>query len=283
MIYSTLFGKVIINEFKKELVDMDLYDELEMDYFAELQEAASNSYLYEEDYDRNSMGLPSLDDFDEVYIDEHILEDRNANKIITTLNEIKDFYYIFEKFFGIYDEWSSTLISCEEDLKENKKESIINSFNHFLTNNNQKYYTYCIEDIYEWINKKLNNFELNIDQININDYLSVEDSVEFIDQYNNEYCLSFDNIELAPQSWETHHIYIELSKNGNKIANGEITIDYGGAEFDDEVNAAEGLETNIDIDLEDIHTELLKIKNSFEEYIKVEREIIEKLENVFHF
>lgn len=276
--YRINFSKFIIEDLKEEIVNANLKEEFEKEL--EEEQAAEEAMYYSEHEDmlRESYGLSSLTSFDD-WLRDKVSESHEVEKLLDLFESINKIYSELEELYYFYWDDFSTMINSydnNEDLRDIDNNVIISKFNKLLLCNKEKFYCYSIEDIIEWISLQEDEICFEFDKLNLEDYISLDESSSIMDSKKRELILSWENVELYPENGEAHMVYCYLKELKNKviISEGRVEINYGYVEEDDYGQAGDGCEATIDIhinsvieSIENIQQELEKLKAKHEKYV----------------
>lgn len=270
--YSTLFTNTLLQEFREEIEAVGLTEELEAEAEYERRLEIKESYELQEDLERSSVGLSSLStDYEEV-----ISQLDDIVELMSLIEEIK--LEIMRKG----EEYNNKYYELQE-LLDNKNltevNDIINS-NKFLK---LSIYNYEDEDeikdtIRDLIQLKIGD-EYYADfgeKIVVKDYFSINDNlIEFSDGLKNEYKLICSGF-LSPRNNDADDLYLNLYKNDRIIQEGYIDVYYGFINFNDDGNVDDGAEEDISVNIDEILSKLIEIKEEVIEDLSIK---INKLEN----
>lgn len=254
--YSTLFSKTLSDEFKDEIKSVGLTRELEVEAEKEYREELEELYFMEEDEKRESAGLISLStDFEE-----KLSELEDVINLIEVIESIKE--DISAKCDDYYDKY----YSLEEDIENSDLEKL-----KTILDNNQLIKT-LVNDLNDEdeIKDAIRGFITCMiadeeyasfgSDIECDDHFSINTSIiVFADTANNKYRLDITG-DLDPRSDDSDDIHVYLYKNDTLIERGYINIYYGFIEFDDDGNVGDGAQDDISLNLDDIISKLLDIK-----------------------
>ncbi|EJR94339.1 PIN domain-containing protein [Bacillus mycoides] len=279
--YRILFTKTLLDDFKTESEHAELIEELiaEEDWLKEyvLQDCIDS----ETDRVREGAGLTSLS--------------ADYEGEIAELNEIHDLFNELEEFQGIflseYETYSNIYSLLEEELDSRGFDEILELIVHFnqqrplleinIEGCNDKHD--LINEIFSIIHRLcFNNEEVAIeDMFRYQDYFELNATLATIQDFNGvEYKIDTYGY-LSPDNGGRDSIYLSILKEEQKIEVGEITINYGFLEIDDDGNVGDGSAQDIDVHIENVITEIESIKNEIMSEIvfnqKILKRIIEKL------
>ncbi|NFO40476.1 hypothetical protein FDB42_10235 [Clostridium botulinum] len=276
--YSTLFSKTLSDEFKDEIESVGLTQELEAEAENEANEQYEEINNMEEDDNREMAGLPALStDFEEVISDLDEVRDLFQfindmdNEIYAKCEEFDDKYYSLEeniensnlgKLQGILDnnQILKAVISSyenEEDIKDNLKGFV----------------TFMVGD------EEYSNF--GEEEFNYDDSFSLNTSIlNFKDYSGNIYRLDIVGY-INPSSGDSDDIDLYLYKNNTVIKEGNINIYYGYIEFDDDGNVGDGAQDDISVDIDNIISKLIDIKDDIISNLQLKISQLEELNDNF--
>ncbi|MGH0933562.1 PIN domain-containing protein [Bacillus mycoides] len=279
--YRILFTKTLLDDFKTESEHAELIEELiaEEEWLKEyvLQDCIDS----ETDRIREGAGLTSLS--------------ADYEGKIAELNEIHDLFNELEEFQGIflseYETYSNIYSLLEEELDSRGFDEILELIVHFnqqrplleinIEGCNDKHD--LINEIFSIIHRLcFNNEEVVIDDMfRYQDYFELNATLATIQDFNGvEYKIDTSGY-LIPDHGGRDSIYLSILKEEQKIEVGEITINYGFLEIDDDGNVGDGSAQDIDVHIENVITEIESIKKEIMSEIvfnqKILKRIIEKL------
>lgn len=273
--YSTLFTNTLLQEFKDEIDEAGLTEELEAEAEYERMLLIQESYELQDDYERESVGLSSLSTNYEDVISE-------LSDVVNLVQSIEE---VTEEIRCKCEEYGDKFYELEE-LVQNKD---LGQLNNIINSNsllkilvddcqNEDELKYIIKDLIELKigEEDYANFG---DEIKVKDYFSINDTLlTFNDGLKNEYRLISSGF-LNPTNDDEDTIYLKLYKNNRVIQEGEINIYYGFITFNDYGNVDDGAEEEISISIDEIVSRLVEIK----ENILIELDIkINKFENMIN-
>ncbi|MDZ5609136.1 hypothetical protein U2I54_19220 [Bacillus pseudomycoides] len=279
--YRILFTKTLLDDFKTESKHAELIEELiaEEEWLKEY--VLKDCIDSETDRIREGAGLTSLS--------------ADYEGEIAELNEIHDLFNELEEFQGIflseYETYSNIYSLLEEELNSKGFDEILELIVHFnqqrplieinIEGCNDKHD--LINEIFSIIHRLcFNNEEVAIeDMFRYQDYFELNATLATIQDFNGvEYKIDTYGY-LSPDHGGRDSIYLSILKEEQKIEEGEITINYGFLEIDDDGNVGDGSAQDIDVHIENVITEIESIKNEIMSEIvfnqKILKRIIEKL------
>lgn len=240
--YCINFSKLIAVDLKKEYEEAKLEADFSaMDEYIE-EEEMIDFYDYEVEEARESVGLPSLKNFDE-YLENEFIDSKDLRKILEIFEGINELIEQIEDTVGEYDD--------KENLhfKSNELE-ILNDENMKLLLDVFYYYTF--EDTF----KKLP------------DSLSIGEECTIIKVNKERLTLQWDKVDIQPCNGGSDIIKMYLKNKKNTImATGWIEISYGFIEFDEEDHPGDGGKEYIEINLSSIIEELERIKDEYQNFL----------------
>jgi hypothetical protein len=245
------FSQLVLKELEEEITNAKLEEQFE----AEMQE---ENYLYFEDNLRESAGLSPLSSFQDM-MEEHVGDCNDASIIIDIFSDMNDIYSDFQEIYNVYDD---EVLTWLEGL-ENHKIIVVNAFNTFFNKFGANYLVKNIDDIISWVNaqKDLVLFE----EIKLPDYIDINEKVLVIDANHKEILLTWENINLYPESGEQQVAFCLLKENSQTIARGSIEVTYGYIDEDEDGNIGNGCAEDIEINFNQIVNELGKILSVLKE------------------
>lgn len=279
--YRILFTKTLLDDFKTESEHAELIEELIAEEEWQKEYVLQDCIDSETDRIREGAGLTSLS--------------ADYEGKIAELNEIHDLFNELEEFQGIflseYETYSNIYSLLEEELDSRGFDEILEIIVHFnqqrplleinIEGCNDKHD--LINEIFSIIHRLcFNNEEVVIDDMfRCQDYFELNATLATIQDFNGvEYKIDTSGY-LSPDHGGRDSIYLSILKEEQKIEVGEITINYGFLEIDDDGNVGDGSAQDIDVHIENVITEIESIKNEIMSEIvfnqKILKRIIEKL------
>ena len=256
--YSTLFTKTLLDDFKEEIESVGITEELEAEAEYERKLELEERYLLQDDFERESAGLLSLSsDYEEIISEQYdivnlmCLIEEIGDEITKKCEEYNDRYYSLDNLmmdislekFQIIKENNPLIGIFIDDYKDEDDIRIM------------------INDLIYW---KIGGEDYASfgEEFKYNDYFSINNTLlTFKDDINNEYRLNISG-DLSPANDESDNIDVYLLKGNRVIEEGSIDIYYGYIEFDEDGNVGDGAESSITINIENINSKLIDIKEN---------------------
>lgn len=288
--YRLNLSATLFREFKKELDELGIAEELKRQYEEEMRElkkqleeeqkALEEEHYYELlDYEREMCGLSSLknaEDYEEI-----LSEDPEISELIDNICEIKENLSIkADEFYWKYDELVESIRKKSIDelksiLKNNPLFNILLDIDIDADNFDDVTY-----DILFSFKEAIGDEEYVkfIEDFDCIDYFSLDDTLlSFSDSEDNKYVMQVDGI-LSPENGGIDNIYINIRKNSNVISKATIEINYGYGEINDDGNVGNGCEESIEIyNVDEVHDKLVNI---IEEVINDINNKIDKMDKI---
>lgn len=275
--YSIHFTKTLVHDFKNETENAGVLEELQKERELELYEELD---FEEIERNREAGGLTSLS----ANWDEIISEHRQVLDLLQTLNDYKeDLLATFEAFSDDYFE----MIELIENLDLVSAQSVVNSFNH-IENNELRISSNLEEMIEEILDLFTSRVNINPEDFEVEKMWKCEevfdlskDLLEFKD-FNDQSYRIYVKGELNPE--DRGHDTIEINLHDNitgksGIGSGAIEISYGYLNFDEDGHAADGLQEEIDVHLENVLETSSEVYEQINNQIEMQSSTLEYLKN----
>lgn len=275
--YSTLFAETLLTEFKDEINNVNIAEELENELKWEEEELKRESIESYYENIRESAGLSPLSGTDWEY---KVSCEKKVQKLIDLINEMEE---EFKKIYYTYKERYMKLENTLDTIQLRQFNSILqdntlfsaligadglNSNINLIKNNIKSLFIdlYDIEKITEYSNEE--GFSLNTT------------IAKFYDNYKNEYKVEVIGY-LSPCDDDEDTIDIYFYKNNIREAEGSITVYYGYFKENDDGGAGDGAEEDIRVYLDDLIDSIDTVKDRVVNDIQVQINTIKKINDIF--
>ena len=246
--YRLLYTKTLIEDFAEESKEANIYQSLMEE--AEEERIAMIDDLRQElrEMEREASGLTSLSS-EETYIDE-ISDSDQVQELISTYDSLLSSLNI---------EIENVIVEYYQFVDDMKAKSLADLIARIKTYNVQSPFlqvsyenNFTEEDVRESILAFVNDHLCSIETLE-----SSFDSIDYIDYFELNELLSFTDLDyktvtlsavghLDPRDADKDSIWIELHKNDDRISYGEIEVNYGYMNFDEDGGASDGSADSID-------------------------------------
>ena len=222
-----------------------------------------------EDMDRESIGFRSLGSY-ESYLEENLPNSDMHEKIIEQFEKINNMYSIFEDFGDTYDSFLEKMNTHEAKNIIQSQYEVLEKISDFPKVKNLKSIEDDeIENIKHWLSCKFDKSSEIASATKLPDVLNFGESIIINGVDGSKIVLTIDEIEISPTKGSEETIDISLSDGNKRIASGQIKLTIGYLDFNEDNNAADGIEDDIDY-------EYLQIVEELQNFISEQRAIVEQ-------
>lgn len=269
--YFTSLSKLIAIDLQEEVKNAHLSEEFEQDL---KEEEYISECEYWDEYEANtreSCGLPSLSSFDYL-LEQEIESNSDVDELLTLFESINETYTALEEQLCEYYD----IIDNLESLKNTPDEmSIIERFNQFLVELQERDHCYTLDDVIDWIESKKGLIEIDYCSVTLPDSFSIGEDVSITINNSKILHIHWKNTDITPSNGDQDCIELECFYNPQSILSyGTIEIDYGFAELDDEGRVGDASDYSIDICFSDIISsvkvadeKILELSNTHTNYL----------------
>jgi hypothetical protein len=279
--YVTQFSKLVAIDLVAEVKEANLYEEFEKELHDNEEQERLLLDAELEDYERESVGLSSLGDFEDKFLD-NFRESNFVETVVGLFERLNKCYSDAEELYYFYSEELPDFISAIE----------IDDINTFITKwnelflNNEEFLTESnisgILNILDKLQGKATECDFSECITSLPDYLDYGDNINFYGKNRKKYTLKMDELCLSCDNGESEQLDITLfSFRGEPLGTGSINITYGFVEIDDEGNIGDACDEDIEYRTSNITCVLENIVEEFEKSIKSDKIIFERLKSEF--
>lgn len=235
-----------------------------------------------EDMDRESIGFRSLGSY-ESYLEENLPNSDMHEKIIEQFEKINNMYSIFEDFGDTYDLFLEKMNTREAKNIVQSQYKVLEQISGFPeVKNLEAIEDDEIENIKYWLSCKFDKSSEIASNTKLPNILNYGESITINGVDGSQLILTLNEIEISPTKGSEEIIDISLSDGNKKIASGQVKLTIGYLDFNEDDNAADGIEDDIDYEYYEITEKLegyiLEQNKKIEEESKIVR-IIETVLN----
>lgn len=274
--YVTSLGVLIKKELRDEVQNAKLKEEFEKQLIEQEREEEALFYEDIEDLERESVGLSSLGDFEQRFL-ESFSESSFVTKLTDLFEEINTFYMRLEEITNFYSEEMTDYvhsISFEEltgfVVKWNE---LMDSFSEYHVEEDVS----GVLEILEWLERKRDMTDFTDIDTGLPDSIEYGDRIVIYGPEKEKYELVMEELCLSCDSGETDSLSINLYYEGEKQVGGGIDITYGYVEFDDDGGVGDACDEDISYQTGEIIEELEDFVMQFEKMVDRETRIMEKI------
>lgn len=279
--YVTQFSKLIAIDLEAEVKEANLYEEFEKELRDNEEQERLLFDAELEDYERESVGLSSLGDFENNFLDNF----RESNFVETVVG-------LFERLNKCYSDAEELYYFYAEELPDFISATEIDSINTFIAKwnelflENKEFLTELniggILNIFDMLQGKATGYDFSEYITSLPDYLDYGDNISFYGKNRKKYTLRMDELCLSCDNGESDQLDITLLNfKGEPLGMGSINLTYGFVEFNDEGNVGDACDEDIEYRTTDITYALENIVTEFEESIESDKNILEQLQSEF--
>ena len=274
--YISSFEKLIGSEFRDNVKNAELLEEMEEDMKEREREIAEQYESDIEDIIRESVGLSSLSSFESNV--EEVLQLSDFSSALNNLSEgfssIKD---SIEELKWFYEDGFIDLLS---NVHTNSLKNLLMKLSEICPDIEED----TLEGIFtlqEWSKEKYTELlEYKIE--------GHFECIEYGKKYNvysleqEEYTLEFDEMYLLPSTGEKDEIDIRLrGEYEEEVWYAQVDISYGEVKLDDDGGIADAFEEGVYLEDYGIVDKLRELLNEWESFIAQEESIRESIEDIF--
>lgn len=201
-------------------------------------------------------------------MEEYVSEHDEAQLIIDIFGDINKKIIKIEGFYGEYDDLIGHI-----NFETIEKETI----EQFQAELDIEKNSCNREEFEDQIMRFMSETEEDYERLP--DCLYVGEDIEIPNLSHNALLLKWNDYELTPVSAGTHTVYLQLINSSELIAESCIEITYGYMCFDEDGNAADGCESDIEIDFHNVIKALDCVREDYEEFIIKHEHILSLIKN----
>ncbi len=212
------------------------------------------------DMERESLGLRSLSGY-KSWLEEDLIDSEMKQAFVEKFEEIN-------RIYGNFQEISNTYEEILDELQKNKHKTIDVIKKHSINLEDEEYSADMDDDeIGCWLKAKLDvTSKFASDDIYLPDIIEYGSQIPILDADENTYILKLASLNIHPSEGEEELIDIDLMSE-EECVSGYVKLTVGFQEFDDEYNAADGLDDDIEYYYEKIIEKIEEIIESMKKFL----------------
>ena len=261
------FTVVLGGDSRTEVFEVD--EQKDLDYEQEI-----------EDMDRKTLGFIPLGSY-KSYLEESLSESEMYKRIIKRFDELNMIYSEFEDFSIIYDSLHTELDGKNSILFiKQLSDSLKGHFDFPRVANVEEISKREIDEIRRWVNSQYEHAS-DVYENSLPDCLNYGEDVIIKGVDGSKGVFSLDKIEISPTEGDNEYINMSFSNNGDIVATGYVKLTVGYLNFNEDGDAADGIEDKIEYEYTDIIEKLDEYILTQTKVVQKEQKIIEIIKNVF--